>query len=271
MDEFDIGELGNIDAASMAFDIPMPNEADQATFEAAQSISAAGFSLAVTPDMAASAPASMAPVDVGMADSIDMPMAPEGFSAELGEIPQVTPQIPDPVGANYSDEGGGYESPAAFTIAAPAPASDAPTAASGEASMLGGLPSINLPMNPEAPFAGVSLPPEEAFDLSLVAPPAPSQEGFPSASDAPMSMPVGAYASLSSDFQSIGHLRDMEMRSTQIFGPLASEASSRAGGGSGGGVHIEHLHLPSARGVDFVNDLLSQSTGTEADLSGLVG
>jgi hypothetical protein len=206
-----------------------------------------------------------------MADSIDVPMSAEGVSAELGEIPAVTPQIPDPVGAFYSNEGGGYESPQAFTIAAPAPASDAPVAAPGESAMLGGLPTINLPMAPEAPFAGASLPPEEAFDLALVAPPAPSQEGFPSASDAPLSMPVGAYASLPSDFQSVGQLREMEMRSTQIFGPLASESSSRSGGGSGGGIHIENLHLPSARGVDFVNDLLSQSTGTEADLSGLGG
>lgn len=271
MDEFDIGELGNIDAASMAFDIPMPNEADQATFEAAQSISATTFSLASTPDMAASAPASMAPVDVGMADAVNVPMALEGFSEELGEIPSVTPQVPDPTGAVYSDEGGGYESPQAFSIASPAPPSDAPMAAPGEGLSLGGLPFINLPSAPDSPFAGASLPPEEAFDLSLVAPPPPSQEGFPSASDAPMSMPVGAYASLASDFQSVGQLREMEMRSTQIFGPLASEATSRSGGGSGGGVHIENLHLPSARGIDFVNDLLSQSTGTEADLSGLGG
>lgn len=273
MDEFDaMGMGGAFDPASLAFDVPMPTAADESLFEGVQATAALSAPIRVMDDPGSIMPGIELPADVGPSVPTPAPMAEEGASLALGGMPDIVPEAPDPFGGSLALDGGDApESPAAFSVAPLAPPSDAPAASEGFGLSLGGLPGIGLPASPEAPFAGVSMAPEEAFDLQLaLAPPEPSQEGFAAASDAPLSASVGAYASTPNDFQSIGHLRQMDAISTQLFGPLGGAADpGSAARPSGSSVVIQNLHLPGARAGDVLSDLLSMSTGTEADLSGL--
>lgn len=268
-----MGETGIFDPAQMAFDVPMPTSADESVFDAVQASALVSTPIRMMDDPGSIVPGIELPADQGPIPSPDVTMAPEGDSFMLGELPMVVPETSPGFDGLFSQEGSpDVESPTVFAEAFSSPAVDSPVASEGVSVMLGGLPGVGIPMAPQSPFAGVSMAPEEAFDLQLaLSPPEPSQEGFAGASDAPLSAPVGAYASILGEAPSIGHLRQMEALSTQLFGPLGSDASpgGGAGGGRGAGVTIQNLNLPAADASSVIDQLLSMSNGTEADISAL--
>ena len=272
MDNLDIGDLGAFDPAAMAFDIPLPTPADEASMESAD-VSASVLSSTAMIEACEGFAGNLVSTGTDMAPppAFDAPMSGDADTFSLGSIPEITPELADPAGAAYSDDGGGYESPAAFSSMAPPSFSDAPLTSDPQSFGLGGLAPIGLPMASMSPFAGASLPPEEAFDLSMaLAPPEPSQEGFSGASDAPMSSAVSAWASGPGDYAGVNRLHTLEAMSIQALGPLGGDAPAGASGGRSASVVIQNLHLPAVKAADAMNDILAMSTGTEADLSGIV-
>lgn len=274
MDDLDLGDMGVFDPAQMAFDVPMPTPADESLFDGVQASAYVSAPIRTMDDPGSYAPGFELPTDQGPASSPDVQMSDEGEAFGMSELPMVIAEAPEPYGGDFAQPGNyESESPAAFAAAFSSLPSDAPGAAEGIGMALGDLPPISLPLGPEAPFAGVSMAPEEAFDLQLaLAPPEPSQEGFAGASEAPHSAPVGAYASDLSSGSSMGQLRQMEALSTQLFGPLGVDGGGAAPASSrGNSISIQNLNLPAARANDVIAGLLSASSGTEMDLSGLEG
>lgn len=271
MENLDIGDLGAFDPAFMAFDIPLPTPADEAAMESAD-VSASVVSSTAMIEASEGFAGNLVSTGTDMTPppAFDAPMSADAESLSLGAIPEVTPDLTDPAGAAYSEDGGGYESPSAFSSMVPPAFSDAPLTSDPQSFGLGGLAPIGLPMAPMSPFAGASLPPEEAFDLSMaLAPPEPSQEGFAGASDAPMSSTVSAWAPGVGEYAGVHRLHTLEAMSIQALGPLGGDAPAGAPGGRSGGIVIQNLHLPAAKAADAMNELLAMSTGTEADLSGI--
>lgn len=270
MVDLDVGDLGAFDPASMAFDIPEPTSADVAGFEGVQAAAASSAPIASLEEPAADFGGFSLPTDTGTSPGFEGMMAGDAEGMSLGMIPSVTPEIPDPAGAAYSDEGGGYESPSALISAPSAPSSMAPMSSDAFGLTLGSLPGIEPPGPTESPFAGASLPPEEAFDLQMaLAPPTPSQEGFSAASDAPAAASVGAWASMPGAYQGVDQFRTMEALSTQAFGPLGGDGGGGGSRGSSSSVVVQNLHLPAAKTQDVLAELMAMSTGTDFDLSGL--
>lgn len=269
MDDLDVGDLGAFDPASMAFDIPEPTAADAAAFEGVQAAAMSSQPLSLLEAPGADIGSFSLSTDVGTSPAFSGDMAEDAIGMSLGGIPEVTPEVPDLAGAAYSDDGGGYESPAAFSVAPVAPPSDAPMSQDAMGASLGMLPPLEPPMDAPSPFAGVSLAPEEAFDLQMaLAPPPPSQEGFSAASDAPTASPVGAWAMSPGSYASADQLRVLDNLSSQAFGPLG-EGGAPGSRSSSSQVTIHNLHLPAAKAFDALSEVMAMSTGTEFDLSGL--
>lgn len=270
MDDLDVGDLGAFDPAAMAFDIPEPTPADAAAFEGVQAAAASAQSLNLLEAPGADVGMFSLTNDVGTSPAFEGQMASDAEGMSLGGMPEITPEMPDLAGAAYSEDGGGYESPAAFSIAPAAPVSDAPMSQDAMGMSLGGLPALEAPMGPGSPFAGVALPPEEAFDLQMaLAPPPPAQEGFSAASDAPTASPVGAWASSPGSYAGIDQLRALDNLSSQVFGPLGEGGGGAGGRGGSNSVVIHNLHLPSAKAQDALSEVMAMSTGTDFDLSAL--
>jgi hypothetical protein len=179
---------------------------------------------------------------------------------------------PDPAPASFVSPPEQPDSPTAFSSPGPPPDSaSVPMASEGFGGFHLGSLDVGLPPAAGADAPGVVVDQQELmnFQLSLV-PPDPVEETFPVSVDAPASASAPAYASSPGDYQASARLGELEAISERAFGPVGSshEAVGR-GAAAGHSVTIQNLHLPAARGAQFLDELLAYSTGTNADLTGL--
>lgn len=267
-----LGDLGMTDALSMTIDVPDPSLANPDGVST--DLLGPGGIAATIADLGLSPSAPSLSVEDGMSSPFDGSSAAVALPGDsLGSLPAIMDAPAPEVPVAGAEPGFSEPSPVPTSTTGVSASAEMPLVDEGIAAGLGELPYLDTPPAPAAPFAGVAAPPEELLDLQMAAiPPEPSQEGFPTVSDAPFSAPAPGSLAVSGPAAAPLSLAMAKSISNEVWdAPAASASTAAPTGKSGHSVHIENLHLPAADANEFFDGLLGTCPdATNADLKGWV-